>query len=205
LAREASTIQKLAAQLPPITERELEEYLFARRFEYMIELADQELKHVLANSPQVITACLQEKIVRVQLGDYAPPEPYEALLGLKKLRAAKEAERALTQQVFASKKKTSVSTLLEFESSSRRATMRNLKEQSDRRRDHLEEEAYASILLLQGYNGAFVIQEVEAFMTDPQHELLVDGRRLEEEVHRLYLEKIRVARRGHDSDEDFED
>jgi hypothetical protein len=196
MTKDVANMRDLAAKLPKITEEELEYHLFLRRYEHLIELAGFSLRPMIMSCPQVLRKVLKEKLLRITMGEFCEPTPYDKVMYARK-NLEKQAEILnFKRKELLSKRSTGVPMKV----------VRNPKEDTtdEQVRDHsdIEEEAYCKLLLRKGYRPDFVVCEVEKFSCGTYESLLVSYTELDLEVERIYMEKLRKLRRMHDDSDD---
>jgi hypothetical protein len=202
MTRDISNIKELASKLPKITEDELEERLFLRRFEFLVEISGRSLRSMIMNCPRVLTKMIKEKISRTQLGEFSTPTPYERVIQIREEQERQAKIQALKKETLQTNSSSSPSLQAKV---IRKPKKKNLEFDAvlGKSRQELEEEAYCKLLIRKGYQQNRVIEEVEKFSDGTYEELLVSYDDIDNEVERLYLEKVRGFRRMHDdSDED---
>jgi hypothetical protein len=201
MTRDISTIKQLASKLPKITEVELEECIFLRMFEFLVETSGTSLRPMIMNCPHILTKMMKEKISRIELGEFSTPTPYERVVQLREEQEKEQLKKEARKSSSPSPSPTSQIRIL------RKSKKKNpdFDIALGESRQELEEEAYCKLLIRKGYKQNRVIEEVEKFSEGTHETLLVSREEIEKEVKRLYLEKVRGFRRMHDdSDEDQE-
>jgi hypothetical protein len=154
---------------------------------------------------------LSEKIDRHFLGEFAPPLPYEARLERKRQSSK---TMPSNQRLFSPTRRVRILSrsrsgvipdpvcLAQYKPPQvdHSNLMCELFEQSTWRKRALEEQAYAELLLSRGCSGDFVLAAIDAWDSDPNHDLLVSREELELRVVGLRRESIRRAVAGSDDE-----